>query len=211
MPVSPTLPELASPTARFTPPTERYAGYIFDCDGTLVETMPLHHRAWKSALAQAGAGFDFSWELFNQRAGMTLEQTVVELNAQFGARLEAERVAKVQRQVYRELLGDVRPIDCVVQYARRVRRHAPVAVASGGRHAEVTTSLRNARLLDLFDPIVTSSDVRHGKPDPEMLLLCAQRMGVAPADCLVVEDGALGIEAAERAGMRWVRVAPHPA
>lgn len=191
---------------RFTPPTREYAGYIFDCDGTLVESMPLHFQAWRHAFTHHGAPFEFDWALFTSRAGMPLEETVLALNVQFGTTLVPADVVAVQRAMYRTLLAEVRGIDPVVAFAKEVASRAKVSVASGGHRAEVETSLRNAGILELFDCIVTAEDVTRGKPDPEMFLRCASGMGLPPEACLVIEDGAFGIEAAERAGMDWVRV-----
>jgi HAD superfamily hydrolase (TIGR01509 family) len=191
---------------RFVPPTRDYAGYIFDCDGTLVDSMPLHWRAWRAAFLQHGASFEFDWTLFVSRAGMPLEQTVEALNAQFSTKLDPKRVVEVQLATYRALLAQVKAIDEVVTFAQRVAKLARVSVASGGQRAEVEASLRNIGILDLFSVIVAGSEVARGKPDPEILLRCAHGMGVAPSDCLVIEDGELGIEAARRAGMDWVRV-----
>lgn len=195
-----------SPRMRFVPPTQSYKGYIFDCDGTLVESMPLHFRAWRQAFHAHGAPFDFDWELFTSRAGMPLEQTVVALNEQFSVSLDPHQVVAVQRATYRTLLSEVTAIQAVADFAREVARHAPVSVASGGHREEVETSLRNIGLLPIFTCIVTATEVTRGKPDPEILLRCAEGMGIAPRDCLVIEDGALGIEAARRAGMDWVKV-----
>lgn len=191
---------------RFVAPSRPYAGYIFDCDGTLVESMPLHFRAWRHAFQAHAAPFDFDWELFTSRAGMPLEDTVVALNEQFGCALEPRRVVQVQRAAYRGLLDGVLPIDPVVEFARAVARSAPASVASGGHRDEVETSLKQIGIFSLFCFIVTGNEVTRGKPDPEIFLRCADAMGVKPADCLVVEDGALGIEAARRAGMDWVKV-----
>lgn len=191
---------------RFVPPTRDYQGYIFDCDGTLVDSMPLHFRAWRAAIQQHGASFEFDWALFVSRAGMPLEQTVEALNVQFSTRLDPKQVVEVQLATYRTLIAEVQAIEPVVEFARRVAAVAKVAVASGGQRAEVEASLRNIGLYDLFPVIVAGNEVARGKPDPEILLRCADRMGVAPQDCLVIEDGELGIEAARRAGMDWVRV-----
>jgi HAD superfamily hydrolase (TIGR01509 family) len=199
-------PTGAQKPPRFTPPDRSNAGYIFDCDGTLVESMPLHFEAWRAAFEQHLAPFDFGWELFTSRAGMPLDTTVVELNLQFAANLDPVSVVRVQRQRYRELLGRVVGIEPVIAFARQVAQSAPVSVASGGHRYEVETSLQNVGLRDLFPCVMTSTDVTRGKPDPEILLRCADAMNVAPADCLVIEDGELGIEAAERANMAWVRV-----
>lgn len=191
---------------RFVPPTQDYAGYIFDCDGTLVDSMPLHFRAWRAAFRQHGASFDFDWELFVSRAGMPLEQTVQALNAQFGSVLDPREVVAVQLDTYRSLLAEVTAIEPVVAFARQVAARARVAIASGGQRPEVESSLRNIGILDLFSVIVAGNEVKHGKPDPEILLRCADGMGVPAQSCLVIEDGELGIEAARRAGMDWVRV-----
>lgn len=191
---------------RFVAPTREYGGYIFDCDGTLVESMPLHFRAWRHALSTHGASFEFSWQLFVSRAGMPLEATVLELNAQFGTALDPALVVAAQRALYRSLLPGVTAIAPVVEFARRVALRAPLAIASGGHREEVETSLRNVGIAELFSCVVTGSEVLRGKPDPEILLRCADGLRLPPAECLVIEDGELGIEAARRAGMDWVRV-----
>jgi HAD superfamily hydrolase (TIGR01509 family) len=191
---------------RFSAPTRDYAGYIFDCDGTLVDSMPLHFRAWRTAFRQHGASFDFDWALFVSRAGMPLEQTVEALNAQFSTELDPKRVVEAQLATYRALIAQLTAIEEVVAFARKVAEVAKVAVASGGQRAEVEASLRAIGVFDLFRVIVAGNEVARGKPDPEILLACAAAMNIAPSDCLVIEDGELGIEAARRAGMDWVRV-----
>lgn len=193
---------------RFEPPSRRYAGYIFDCDGTLADTMPLHFRAWREALASAGASFEFSWELFVSRAGMSLEGTVLELSSQFGVPLDPVVVASTHRSVYAELESGVVAVPGVVEFAREVSLFAPVAVASGSIRRNVLRSLESIGIADLFSIVITPEDVTHCKPDPEMFLLAASRMGVAPTDCLVLEDGELGMEAARRAGMDYAVVLP---
>ena len=198
---------------RFAAPTRDYAGYIFDCDGTLVDSMPLHFRAWRHALQRHTASFDFDWELFVSRAGMPLEETVEALNLQFSTQLDPKQVVMLQLETYRSLIATVVGIEPVVAFARQVAGRAPLAIASGGQRFEVELSLRNIGVLELFSVIVAGNEVVRGKPDPEILLRCASAMGVPPGDCLVIEDGALGIEAARRAGMDWVKVetlAPTP-
>jgi HAD superfamily hydrolase (TIGR01509 family) len=195
-------------SARFSPPTRRYAGYIFDCDGTLADTMPLHHRAWRQALAAAGAEFEFTWDLFVSRAGMSLERTVAELSEQFSIALDASQVSTQHRAIYHRLEVEVRAVPGVLEFAREVATFAPVSVASGSIRLHVQRSLTLIGAGDLFPVIITPEDVTHGKPDPEMFLLAAERMGVPPGECLVLEDGALGIEGARRAGMDYALVLP---
>jgi len=191
----------------FTLPTRAYSAFIFDCDGTLADSMPLHQKAWVSALRKYGATFEFGWELFMSRAGKSIELTVAELNAEFGMALDPALVSAAQRAQYDVLALGVKPIDEVVAFAReRAQAGCPVSVASGGDAPTVARTLRTIGVSDLFPIVVTVEDVAHGKPAPDLFLLAAKRMGVAPADCLVFEDSLLGITAAERAGMGAVLV-----
>lgn len=192
----------------FEPLTREYGGYIFDCDGTLADSMVVHHRAWLSALAAHGATFDFDWELFTSRAGMSLPNTVRELNQQFGLSLDPDTVSDHQRREYERFLPTVQPIVDVVELARRVASTHPVSVASGSERKVVIRTLELIGLGQTFPIVITPEDVAHGKPAPDMFLLAAERMGVSPADCVVFEDAVLGIEAAKRAGMASVLVRP---
>lgn len=195
-------------TSRFTPPTdlERYEAFIFDCDGTLADTMPAHYLAWRSALLEGGATFEFTWSLFVRRAGMSMERTVTELNEQFAGSLDAELITARQRVLFEELSAQIEPIIEVTDFARRLHRRHPIAVASGSSRNSVERTLTAVGVRDLFEIIVTPEDVEHGKPSPESFLLAAHRLNVRPERCLVVEDGELGFEAARRAGMDYVVV-----
>jgi HAD superfamily hydrolase (TIGR01509 family) len=184
----------------------RYDAAIFDCDGTLVDTMPLHHAAWQAAFVRYQAPFEFPWELFLRRAGMTLEETVEGLNLEFGCDLPPRPVADAQREEFRLRSDQIEPIDYVAQFARRIARHHPAAIASGNSRASVEDILQRIGLLDCFQTIVAADDVREGKPSPEAFLLAASRLCVPPGRCLVLEDGDLGLEAARRAGMDAYRV-----
>ena len=116
-------------------PPGDFAALIFDCDGTLADSMPLYHRAWRSALAATGATFDFTWELFMSRAGVTTEGTVMALNEQFGTSLDAERIRELQYAEYTLLMEEVKGFPEVVAVARAHYGKIPMAVASGGaRH-----------------------------------------------------------------------------
>ena len=191
----------------FALPEREYSAFIFDCDGTLADSMPLHQVAWVRALRLHGATFEFGWDLFMSRAGKTIELTVSELNAQFGLSLDPELVARAQRAEYDALAVNVQPLHEVVAYAReRARAGYPVSVASGGDAPTVRRTLQTIGALDLFPVVVTAEEVAHGKPAPDLFLLAAERMRVPPERCLVFEDSPLGILAAERAGMGAVLV-----
>jgi len=199
-------------TARYTRvvllqlPASSFDALIFDCDGTLVDSMPLHHRAWRAALEEHGARFDFDWELFVSRAGKGLHETVVELNEQFDHSLDPARVVAAQHGYYARWLPQVRGIDAVVSLARRHVGTHPMAVASGGERQTVLATLDVIGVRDWFAHVVCRNDVTHGKPHPESFLRCARLLGVAPSRCVVFEDAATGIDAAIAAGMAWVAV-----
>jgi len=163
--------------------------------------MPVHHEAWRRALEEASAPFDFDWPLFTRRAGMTLERTVEELNGEFGTTLDPVRVAVAQRAHYRALLGKVQPIRAIAEFATSLAGSHRLAVASGGQRTEVEETLRRIGLFHHFAVVVTATDVSLGKPAPDIFLLAASRLGCAPEECLVIEDGAQGLLAAQNAGM----------
>lgn len=168
--------------------------------------MPLYHRAWCAALRAQGATFDFHWELFMSRAGMSTALTVSGLNEQFGVRLDARVLEEHQRTEYELLLDGVKPIDAVVEIARRYHGRIPMSVASGGHRPLVERTLEVIGIRDLFDHVIVAADVAHGKPEPDIFLLAAERMGVSPERCLVFEDGEPGLVGARRAGMATVLV-----
>ncbi len=190
-----------------TIPEGPFEAYIFDCDGTLVDSMPLHLEAWRAALEKHG--FDpaaFTYEMHHRYAGMPGVAIVRDLNERFGSELDAAAVEADKVVWYLAHHGEVRGIEPVVAVARAGRGVLPMAVASGSDAGIVRDSLKAIGILDWFETVITPVDVERGKPAPDMFLLAAERMGVDPAKCLVFEDGQLGIEAAKAAGMAWVYV-----
>ena len=189
--------------ARIAPP-EPYGALIFDCDGTLADTMPAHYKAWVASLRSFGA--DFSEEKFYAMGGMPTAAIIEALNQEFGYTLDIEKTHHDKERRYIEMLQQITEIKAVADIARASYGHTPIAVASGGIRHVVEQTLTTIGLRPLFEVIVTTEDVAHGKPAPDVFLLAAERVGVAPADCVVYEDGDLGLEAAARAGMRAVDV-----
>ncbi|MBI3884189.1 MAG: HAD family phosphatase [Opitutae bacterium] len=187
-------------------PEGDFAGYIFDVDGTLVDTMPLHFRAWDLAMRRAGLRQALDEDLFYSYAGVPTLRVAELLVLHYGLNADAGRIFHEKEQLFTELQPEIRLIEPVVEFARGVAAKAPVSVASGGPRLIVRETLRRMGLAELFPVVVTPEDVTHGKPSPEMFLLAAARMGVAPEQCLVFEDGAPGFQAAAAAGMQWVVV-----
>ena len=187
-------------------PAGDYAGYIFDLDGTLVDTMPLHYRAWNRAMQRAGLKEELSEDLFYSLGGVPTRRVARLLADHYGLTVDVERVFHEKEALFLELQSEMRLIDAVVTFARKAQGHVPLSVASGGPRDVVRVTLARMGLKDLFPVVVTPEDVAHGKPSPDMFLLAAKRMGVAPERCLVFEDAEPGIQAAEAAGMKWVRV-----
>lgn len=187
-------------------PDYPFRAFIFDCDGTLVDSMPLHYQAWLASLQQHAAPFDFTEELFYAKAGVREQDVVIELNALHGTQVDPDAVANAKAEMFLKIIPQVKEIKPVADYARSLVGRFPLAVASGSEEPIVRGCLAANGLLDLFPVIVTPAYVKRGKPAPDMFLLAAEKMGVEPKDCLVLEDGQAGIVAAEAAGMQWAFV-----
>lgn len=185
-------------------PPEPFGALIFDCDGTLADTMPGHFTAWVAAL-RAGGG-DISEKQFYSLAGVTSAAIIDILNREHGYTLNVAETVEAKEKRYVETLHEVEEIKAVADIARTYRGKVPMAVASGGLRSVVHATLDTIGLRPLFDAIVTAEDVVYGKPAPDIFLEAAARLGVAPIDCIVYEDGDPGIVAARAAGMRVIDV-----
>ena len=165
--------------------------------------MPAHFIAWKHALKTKGATFDFTWDLFLSRAGVGMIQTVEELAVQFGEELDPEEVVKEQRRAFKVMDSLLGGVEEVVEFAKELYLEFPMTVASGSSRESVERSLEQLGIRNLFSGVFTPESVEkgRGKPHPDMFLLAAKSMGVEGGECLVLEDGAAGIEAAKRGGM----------
>jgi beta-phosphoglucomutase-like phosphatase (HAD superfamily) len=177
---------------------------IFDCDGTLADTMPAHYQAWLEVLRPHGIGFPE--DRFYAMGGMPTDKIVVELCGEAGKCLDVNALVRDKAMAFERKIGEVRPIAKVVEVARASRGQLPMAVASGGQRRMVEKTLAQIGVLDWFSVVVTAEDTRRHKPEPDVFLEAARRLGVEPAACTVYEDTDLGLEAARRAGMRAVDV-----
>ena len=189
-------------------PPGTFSAYLFDCDGTITDSMPLHYVAWKQALEQYAC--PFPEEVFYSFAGRPATEIIHSLNQQHGLRMPVQHVTDSKEHLFMQNIAQLRPVPEVLEHINLSHGKIPFAVVSGSPRASVELSLQTLGMLHLFETLVCAGEYTHGKPDPEPFLLAAQRLGVAPAACLVFEDGDLGIDSARNAGMAWVKVdQPH--
>lgn len=187
-------------------PDGEFHAYLFDCDGTIADSMPLHYLAWRGALAEWNCCF--SEDLFYAWAGFAVAKIITLLNEKRGLNMPIEEVARKKEELYLESLPNLRAVPEVLEHIDLQYGRIPLAVVSGSTRESVSASLHSLCLLDKFATLVCAGDYKEGKPDPEAFLIAAARLNVKPESCLVFEDGESGIAAAKAAGMASVRVPP---
>jgi beta-phosphoglucomutase-like phosphatase (HAD superfamily) len=185
-------------------PPGNFKAYLFDCDGTIADSMPLHFLAWSRALGEQGCVFDE--ETFYAWGGRSVADIIAKLNHRDSLDMPVDLVEHRKEEIYYESLPSLRCVPEVLEQIEFGYGRIPMAVVSGSKRESVVASLTALNLLDRFDTLVCAGDYQHGKPDPEPFLLAAERLGVAPGDCLVFEDADLGIASARAAGMASVRI-----
>jgi beta-phosphoglucomutase family hydrolase len=201
-----TIPRGVRASMQLDIPAGDFAGYIFDLDGTLIDTMPLHYRAWDAAMRAAGLPHALDVDYFYSLGGVPTRRVAELFGEHYGLKLDPDRVFHTKEAFFTELQGEARLIEPVVAFARRAFATHPLAIASGGPRVIVARSLEITGLRPLFRAVVSADDVVHGKPSPDMFLLAAEQLGVPPTRCLVFEDAEPGIQGALAAGMQVVRV-----
>jgi len=189
---------------RLEVPAGEFRAYLFDCDGTIVDSMPLHYVAWKKALADWNCPFEE--ELFYSWGGRPVREIIAALNQMHALEMPVDAVAKRKEGLYFALEDQLKAIPEVIEHIEAKHGHIPLAVVSGSRLKSVLHSLSALGLVEKFDVLVCAEDYVRGKPAPDCFLTAAEKLGVNPKDCLVFEDTEMGIEAARAAGMSWVKV-----
>lgn len=177
---------------------------IFDCDGTLTDSMRAHYVAWRDTLI--AYNMVLSEQRFYQYSGTPSRRVIPMLAAEQGITLDFEAANLAKEAAFLNALHLLKPIEPVVRIARENVGKRKMAVASGGVRRIVHRQLEHLDLFACFETIVTAEDTQRHKPDPDVFLEAARRLGVAPQACRVYEDGEPGIEAARRAGMECVDV-----
>src|SRR5215469_4631662 len=173
-------------------------GIIFDCDGTLADTMPLHWRAWQ-AIANRHR-LQFPEDRFYSLGGVPSRDILKILSAEQGVALDHLAVAREKEAEYLPLIAQVEPINAVVGIARKNFGKIPMAVASGGTRSGIEQVLTHLGIRSLFHAIVTSEMVQRQKPAPDIFLEAARQIEVPPDQCRAYEDTDLGMQAIRAAG-----------
>ena len=188
-------------------PPAHCRGLLFDCDGTLVDSMPLHYRAWCTTLHRHGLTFPeaqfYAW------AGLPIADIIRRLSAAQGVEVDIDAVANERDQSFHSMPTQaLQPVQPVVEIARTHRSSLPMAVATGSTHASACASLEAIGVLPWFAAVVSSVDVGRAKPAPDVFLAAAQAIGVPAEFCVAFEDGDTGLQAARAAGMQAVDIRP---
>lgn len=177
---------------------------IFDCDGTLADTMPIHYLAWTESLL--AHGIEFPEDRFYALGGCPPAKIIALLAEEQGRTVDAVEMAAEKEALFLRSIPQIQPIPYVVDVVRRHHGRLPMAVGSGSCREVVARILGHLQIAHCFQSLVGAEDTTRHKPEPDVFLEAARRLGVPPRVCCVYEDSDLGIEAARRAGMTWFDV-----
>jgi beta-phosphoglucomutase family hydrolase len=177
---------------------------IFDCDGTLVDNMPLHYRAWQRVARRHG--FCFPEHRFYSLGGVPAREIAEALKREQALSLDPAGVAHEKEEEYLALITHAQPMAHVLEVVRSHHGRMPMAVASCGTHRATHGVLGHLNIREYFDAVVTSEEVARHKPAPDVFLEAARRIGVDPRRCRAYEDTDLGLRAIRAAGMQPVDV-----
>jgi len=180
---------------------------LFDLDGTLVDNMHLHIKAW----VQAGKDFTvpIKEEMIVINAGIPTKQLIKKLSEENNWSIDQVAFTTTKQRLYKEIKaadGKINKIEPIIAIAKYYHGTLPMTIGTGSSRGNAISALEDAGILDWFDIVLTADDVEFPKPHPEIYLKGAEHVGVAPENCLVFEDGDKGIQSAIDAGMQWVDV-----
>jgi len=192
-------------------PRSRAQAVIWDMDGVIADTAPYHFRAWQEVFRRRGTNFtedDFRHN-FGQRNDTIIRNT---LGGQI-SQSEIEAIAREKEEIFRRVIGqDIKPLPGAIKLLKSLREHGfKIALASSAPIENIRLITEGLGIEGYFNSVVTGRDVAEGKPSPQGFLLAAQRLGVNPGDCIVIEDAVAGVTACRRGGMQCIAVTnTHP-
>lgn len=183
----------------------KYDAFLYDCDGTLANNMPLHKAAYVKAASKYDVVLDP--KLIDETAGWPTVKVAEEINRRYGVNLDPVTFGKEKSHLYvTEFITQTVPIEFVVDHLKAHVGKIKIAVVSGGSRSTVERTLTVLGILPYIELLVCAGETPKGKPFPDPFLRAAELLGVDPARCVVFEDGTPGVQAAEAAGMDWIRV-----
>lgn len=177
---------------------------IFDCDGTLVDSMPLHMIAWGNAFLQFGEYFDK--DLLYSLKGMKETEIIDVYNSRYGSSIDNKKIVLTKHNYFMEYVNSVKPIEPIVEIAKFYFKKIPLSVVSGSTKNIVHSELNVLNIFHLFDFVLTADDPYKPKPSPDIFIAAANLMKIKPEFCLVFEDGDQGLIAASKAGMKMIDI-----
>ncbi len=185
---------------------ENARGLIFDLDGTLADSMPLHFKAW--VMTARENGFDYTIGQFLQSAGMPTYKIVQQMNREMGLNLDPEKFSLRKEELFLENIHHVKLIEPVAAIVKVYYKKLPMSIGTGGKKFIARKTLEILGFSEYFEIIVSAEDVINHKPHPDTFLKCAGLMNVTPELCQVFEDGEMGLAAGREAGMIVTDVRP---
>ena len=182
-----------------------FKAFLYDCDGTLADTMPSHKKTYVRVAAESGFVLDDS--IVDELAGWPIADVVGAINKRYNTTFDPIAFSKRKDKLFfDEYVEQIQPIDYVVNHLKAHAGKLKIGVVSGGDRETVEKTLQVLGIFNLIEVIVCAGETPRGKPFPDPFLSAAEKLGVNPKDCLVFEDGDPGTKAAEAAGMKWVRI-----
>ena len=182
-----------------------YEGFLYDCDGTLADNMPAHAESY----VEVAKGYNVTMDpaIIDELAGWSIANVVAELNVRYNSTMDPEEFRTRKAAVFAErFIEHVQPIDYVVEHLKANAGKVKIAVVSGGDRVAVERTLEIIGVREFVEVLVCAGETERGKPYADPFLKAAELLGVNPQKCLVFEDGSPGTQAAEAAGMHWVRI-----
>ena len=184
---------------------------IWDMDGVIADTAPYHFKAWQEVFRKRGVSF--TEEDFRRNFGLRNDTIIRDTLGEQISQSEIDAIAREKEKTFRQVIGqNIKPLPGAVKMLKSLREHGfKMALASSAPIENIRLVTRGLGIDDYFHSIVTGRDVAEGKPSPQGFLLAAQKLGVEPKDCIVIEDAIAGVAAAKRAGMKCIAVTnTHP-